>query len=127
MSNEKEKIPRGTASTAAILLLIAAVAVTALAGTPGISEAKVTGAVLALAAFVPVFLMLLKAMGKGTPNEVLGTFVGGFFFKLLVLGMGVWWGVKKAGFPIIDFSTACLSFLVAFQIIESLYFAGRGK
>ncbi len=104
-------------------LLVAAAAVSLLTGRPGVNEAKVTGLLLALAAFVPVFMMLLKAMRSGSTNEVLGTFVGGCFFKLLVLGVGIWWGIKKAGYPMFDFSLTCLSFLVAFQIIESLYFA----
>ncbi len=127
MNNASEKKPRGIALPATIGLMIIASIVTGLAGVPGVSEAKVTGILLAFAVFVPIFVMLKKAMGQGNPNEVLGTFVGGFFFKLLVLFAGIWWGIKRAGFPIIDFSVACLSFLVAFQIIESLYFAGQKK
>lgn len=110
---------------AGILLLVAAALTTGLTGKPGINEAKATGILLAVAAFAPVFVLLLKSMRSGTPNEVLGTFVGGFFFKLLILGIGIWWGIKKAGFEIIDYSVACLAFLVAFQILESLYFARR--
>jgi hypothetical protein len=111
--------------TVSLTLLILAGTISALTGSTSVNEAKVTGILLALAAFVPVFVMLVKAMKNGTPNEVLGTFVGGFFFKLVVLGIGIWWGIKKAGFLMNDFTIPCLSFLVAFQIIESLYFAGK--
>jgi len=96
-----------------------------MAGKTGISEAKVTGWILAVVAFLPVFMILVKKMRSGSPNEVLGVFIGGFFFKLFILGAGIWWGIKVAGFPMIEFSASCLAFLVAFQIIESLYFAGR--
>lgn len=125
MSDASMKRRGETVLIVTIALLILASILTLLTGSRGINEAKVTGILLALTAFVPVFVMLVKAMRNGTPNEVLGTFVGGFFFKLIVLGIGIWWGIKNAGFLMNDFTIPCLSFLVAFQIIESLYFAGK--
>lgn len=76
---------------------------------------------------MPVFLFLKASLGKGNTNLVLGVFVGGMFFKLLVLLAGVWAGISLVGWPKIDFAIPALSFMFALQIFESLYFWSRQK
>jgi len=92
-----------------------------------ISTAILAGVALALIAFLPVFLMLKTSLTKGDTNLVLGVFVGGMFFKLVVLLLGVWAGIQLAGFPKIDLALSALSFMFALQIFESLYFWSRQK
>jgi len=96
-------------------------------GSEYISVAKFAGITLALIAFVPVFIMLKTSLTKADTNLVLGVFVGGMFFKLLVLLAGIWAGVQVVGFPKVDLAIPAVSFVFAFQIFESLYFWSRQK
>lgn len=105
--------------------LLAALIVTLTAGDELISTPKVVGIALATAAFVPVFLMLRSALARGEMNLILGTFIGGFFFKLLILLAGVWAGVSLLNWPMLELTIATLSFIFVFQLIESLYFWSR--
>jgi len=111
--------------TVAILLLTGAALATGFVDDDVFSIPKVVGAALAFLSFLPVFYLLRSALRKGDANVVLGTFVGGFFFKLVLLLFGVWAGVKLARWPINGIMVSILSFIFAFQVIEALYFWSR--
>lgn len=108
-------------------MLIAAIIIVALVaalviGHPGLRLDKVFGLLLASLAVFPVFALLVKIKRTGSPNLFLGVFVAGFFYKLIVLLVGIWLGVTRSGWDLIDFTFSCLVFMFAFQICESLYF-----
>jgi hypothetical protein len=113
------------AKAAGVGILIVAAIVTWMTGEDGVTKDKLAGILLALIAFCPVFFLLMRASRKADPKEVLIIFISGFFFKLLVLGGGVWWGLKSFGFQVNSFVVPCLAFLFALQIVESLYFGKR--
>lgn len=103
-------------------LLIIAAGVTALVGEPGVNNAKIAGAVLALIAFIPVFILLIKTVKTGGATQVLGVFVGGFLFKLVVILVALWYGLTRVEWPTLDFTVSCMSFMLALQFYEAVYF-----
>lgn len=102
--------------------LLVAVAVTLAVGSREIYPAKVAGVGLALITFLPVFLLMRKAVGLGDVKLVMWTVAGGFLFKLLALLIGVWVAVKVMHWNTLDFTVACLSFVLVLQIMEAGYF-----
>lgn len=105
------------------ILILAAITVYVV-GNYGYNNVKLAGVVLAAIAFLPVFVMLKNTMGKDEESamRLMGVFVGGFFFKLAVVLLGIWWGISHMKWHTIDFVVSCVAFLFAMQIFESLYF-----
>jgi len=103
-------------------LIVSAAVVTIVVGGPGLDLIKAAGILLAALTVLPVFALLVRAIRSGDSKRVLKTFVGGFLFKLIVLIVGVWWGVSRAGWDVTRFTVSCLSFVFAFQVCESIYF-----
>ena len=106
------------------VVLVVAVVVTLMVGEIGVNLIKASGVFASVVIVGPVFLLLRRAMATGSMNRILGTFVGGFFFKLIGVLLIVWLIVGKAGWNQIDFTVSCLAFLIAFQIAEAIYFWG---
>ena len=114
---------RKSSSKSLMALALGGAAVIALAVKPsGHATAKIIGALLALTAVLPVFVFLRRALATGSPNRLLGTFVGGFLFKLVIILAGVWWAVAKAKLDVVAFTASSMAFLFAFQVCEALYF-----
>jgi len=87
---------RKSSSKSLMALALGGAAVIALAVKPsGHATAKIIGALLALTAVLPVFIFVRRALATGSPNRLLGTFVGGFLFKLVIILAGVWWQSPK--------------------------------
>ena len=103
-------------------VLILALAVTLAVGNAGLDIDKIAGIGLASLTVLPVFYILIRAMRSRETKTVLKTFIGGFFYKLIVLMAGIWLGLVKAGWDVTDFTVGCLSFVFAYQVCESLYF-----
>lgn len=110
-----------------VILLLAAAIISFLAGNRGVNGVKAAGLVLSLAAFVPVFIVLIRNLDYGKPAKFLAVFVGGFFFKLLVVLAGIWYGIMRLNWNTIDFVVSTMAFLFALQIFESLFFHSRKK
>jgi small basic protein len=89
------------------------------------TQDKISGLLLALVAFLPVFITLNRSLGKKSPEWLYGAFVMGFFFKVLVLLGGIWLGVKKFGLEINGFAISCVGLIIILQIFESIYFWGK--
>ncbi len=104
------------------MALILALLITLAAGRPGLDNAKIAGIVLASLVVLPVFFLLVRAMRSNNFKRVLKIFVGGFFYKLIVLVAGVWLGLAKIGWETAAFTVSCLVFVFAYQVCESLYF-----
>ncbi len=104
------------------VVLVGAAAVTLTVGEPVLNLHKAAGLGLAMVTVLPVFFMLIRAMNTAETRKVLIIFVGGFFFKLIVLLIGIWLGLAKVGWEITSFTVGCLAFVFAFQICESIYF-----
>ncbi|MCF7810737.1 hypothetical protein K9N50_07080 [bacterium] len=109
------------------IILIFSVVLVYFLGHTGIGTVKIAGIILATLTVLPVFGLLIKFNKAGNPKLLLGTFVGGFFYKLVVLLVGIWWATSKAGLDTIDFAVSCLTFMIAYQISESLYFWTQKK
>ncbi len=107
--------------------ILIAIAISAMTGSVVINQTKILGMASSFAVMLIPFIILYRAFYSGSVNFFMGSFVGGFLFKLVALLLIVWWAVAKAGYDKIDFSISCLSFLFALQISESIYFWGRGK
>jgi hypothetical protein len=110
----------------AVILIVSVVAVF-LIGHQGIGTAKLAGLVLAALAVLPVFGLLMRAKKAVKTQQLLTIFVGGFLYKLFILLIGIWWATARAGMDTIDFAVSCLTFMIAFQISESLYFWASTK
>jgi len=110
----------------AIILIVSVIAVF-LVGHQGIGTTKLAGIVLAALAVLPVFGLLIRAKKAVKPKQLLAIFVGGFFFKLIILLIGIWWATTRTGMDTIDFVISCMAFMIAFQISESLYFWASTK
>jgi len=108
-----------------LLVIGMAMMVTGFIGSGQIYPAKVAGIALALAAFVPVYYLLKRAVGLGEFTLVIWVLIGGFFFKTLALLIGVYIAAKVLEWDVTDFAVGCLSFVVAFQIVEAGYFWSR--
>lgn len=102
--------------------LLLAAAVTWMIGEQGFNLVKISGIGLSLFAFLPVFFLLNKSLKSKSVTTTLAYFVGGFFFKLAVLLMGVWYSVSKPEFDEIEFIVSSMVFILIFQIYESVYF-----
>ncbi|MDP8229305.1 MAG: hypothetical protein P9M15_07630, partial [Candidatus Electryoneaceae bacterium] len=85
------------------VVLAVAIVVTLMVGEPGVNLIKVTGVLVAMVIVAPVFIMLQRAMKTGSMNRIMGTFVGGFLFKLVAILLIVWLIVGKVGWDKIDF------------------------
>lgn len=109
------------------LSIAAAIVISVATGSVGVNRTKLIGMGASVVVMIIPFIVLYKAFSSGSVNFFMGSFVGGFLFKLVALLLIVWWAVAVAGYDKIDFSISCLSFLFALQISESIYFWGRGK
>ncbi len=94
-------------------------------GNSYITPDKATGILLALLAFLPVFITLNWGLGKKSTEWLYGVFVIGFFFKLLILLGGIWLGVTKFGLEINGFAFSSVGFMIILQIFEAIYFWGK--
>ena len=112
-----------------IPILALAVVVSFIVKPMGFNLPKLAGIGLALIAFLPVFILIRKSIGDDpeSANRLLGVFIGGFFFKLLVVLIGVWVGVSRLKWSNMDFVVPCLVFLFSLQVFESVYFWGKGR
>ena len=109
----------------ALLSILTAGAISYLIPPLGISITKIGGVALAIIAVMPVFFLINKALTSESTSRVLGTFIGGFLFKLVIILLGVYLTVALLGWDVIPFTVSCLSFLFALQVCEALYFWGR--
>lgn len=105
-----------------IALVSLAIIIVFFVGRPGFDLSKIAGMGLAIITVIPVLILLVRAMKAGDGNQVLITFGIGFFIKLVILLLGVWLGVSKAGFDLTTYVASCLTFVFAFQVCESIYF-----
>lgn len=94
-------------------------------GNSYITPDKAIGLLLALLAFLPVFITLNRGLGKKSTEWLYGAFVIGFFFKLLVLLGGIWLGVTKFSLEINGFAFSSIGLLIILQIFEAMYFWGK--
>ncbi|MBM3328847.1 MAG: hypothetical protein FJY67_05130 [Calditrichaeota bacterium] len=113
-------------SVYAIILLGGAVALTASLGAPGLGAVKLNAMLLSLIAFAPPFYYISREMKRGEFNRIFGFFVGGFFFKVIVVAGGLWIGIGRLDWPMLDATAGALSVLFALQILEAGYFYHRG-
>lgn len=95
-------------------------------GELGIGKAKLIGMALAVVAFLPVFILLMRNIGTESFNTLLVIVVGGFLFKMLVVLIGIWAAVKKFDQPVVELIVGCIALLLSFQAFEALYFWKKG-
>ncbi len=105
--------------------LILAIFVTVIIGKPGVNYVKIGGVALSVFAFLPVFIVLVKSLGRESVTFFLAIFVGGFVFKLVIILAGIWFFVARLDWDVIDFVISCMIFMLVFQLYESLYFWGK--
>ncbi|MBC8344191.1 MAG: hypothetical protein H8E61_09435 [Bacteroidetes bacterium] len=96
--------------------------VSLIVGPPKVTIVKVTGVGISLIAFFPIFFLLKRALADSNTLKVMGTFVAGFFVKLAVLLIGIWFTIARLGWEPVEIAVPTLSFTFVFQVFESLYF-----
>ena len=111
---------RGSSYIAFVLLI--GMAITMSIGKPVFNLTKLAGICLAAITVIPGFLYLRKMKRTGDTKAVLKALIGGFLYKLVVLLIGVWLALSKAGLDTTNFVVSCLVFVFAFQVCESLFF-----
>lgn len=105
-----------------ILVLVTALVITLSFGKPVFNLIKFYGFLLAVITVFPAFLFMIKVKRSEEFNQVLKGIVGGFFYKLLALLLGVWLAISRFELDTVNFVVSCLAFVFAFQVCESLYF-----
>jgi len=105
-------------------LMIFALMISLTLGHPGLNITKIAGIFLAFVAFLPVFIALKRTLGVIEPEKFLAIFVGGFFFKSIIVLVGIWYAISRIGLDKIDFAISVLAFILVLQIFESIYFLG---
>ncbi|MFH0765666.1 MAG: hypothetical protein V2A61_04520 [Calditrichota bacterium] len=107
---------------ALFILLAAAASIMLAAGANGLSGPKIAGMISGLTAFTPVFIILRNNFGKAAPTKFLRLFVIGFFFKLLFLAAALSIMIACFVWPALEVAATSLSFLLAGQIYEAVFF-----